>query len=376
MQLTVTVKLNTTPEIHTALLETMRVCNGACDRISQTGFESKTFRQFDLHALVYRNIKAETGLASNHVIRSIAKVSDAYKLDTNTLRTFQSTGAIELDKDLLTWKVQEQTVSINTLQSRLKQIPFLCSAEQKELLGQKRGQADLLLRDRQFYLAVAVNVPEAQVFPPCGVIGVDLGIVNVATDSEGHIYTGEPIKQVRRKYRRQRQLLAPHKTPSARKRRKKMTRKESRFVKDTNDCISKQLVHLATLRQKALAVEVLTGIRQRGNGFNRVMRTELNSWAFLQLKRFLTYKCQRSGVTLIEVDPRYSSQTCSRCGHCERANRKTQEGFCCVCCGLKLNADYNASLNLKARGELSAALMFRAEASASHLGQAVSVRGR
>lgn len=99
---------------------------------------------------------------------------------------------------------------------------------------------------------------------------------------------------------------------------------------------------------------------------NRAMRTELNTWAFHQLKQFLAYKARRAGVTRIEVDPRYSSQTCSQCGHCERANRKSQEKFECLCCGFQANADFNAALNLKARGELSAALLFREEAHASN----------
>ena len=132
-----------------------------------------------------------------------------------------------------------------------------------------------------------------------------------------------------------------------------------------NHVISKKLVQRALDRQKALFVETLTGIRGRGNSFNRAMRTELNRWAFLQLKLFLAYKCQRAGVTLIEVDPRFSSQTCSGCRHCERNNRKSQEFFECLGCGLKLNADVNAALNLKARGELSAALMFCKETSVS-----------
>jgi len=125
------------------------------------------------------------------------------------------------------------------------------------------------------------------------------------------------------------------------------------------------MVQLAQLRQKALALETLTGIRGRGNGFSRAMRTELNSWAFHQLKLFIAYKCQRAGVPLIEVDPRYSSQTCSGCGHCEKGNRKSQESFECLCCGLRLNADVNAALNLKTRAELSVCLMFRKEAVAS-----------
>ncbi len=170
---------------------------------------------------------------------------------------------------------------------------------------------------------------------------------------------------MRRKCRRLRKLLQPRKTRSSRKHLQKARRRESRFVRDVNHCISKKLVQLATLRQKALALENLTGIRGRGNGFNRAMRTELNSWAFHQLKLFVAYKCQRAGVTLIEVDPRYSSQTCSDCGHCERGNRKSQESFECLCCGLRLNADVNAALNLKARAELSVCLMFRTETSVS-----------
>ena len=123
----------------------------------------------------------------------------------------------------------------------------------------------------------------------------------------------------------------------------------------------------SSLCMAALSIETLTGIRHRGNGFNRAMRTELNNWAFNQLKQFVSYKAKRVGVTVIEVDPKYSSQTCSNpaCGYCDKANRKTQDKFECLKCGLKLNADYNAALNLKARGELSYALMFWLEANAS-----------
>ena len=335
----------------------------ACERISQVAFETGTFRRYDLHHACYYNIKAETNLHANHVVRAIAKVADAYKRDRHTLRTFRPLGAIELDARLLSWEVEAQICDIATVQGRVK-LPFLCSAEQKALLQGKKGQTDLLLRDGAFYLSCVVTVAEAQPFAPTGVLGIDLGIVNVATDSEGNRYTGEPVQKVRRKYRCLRQLLQPRKTRSARKHLQKARRKESRFVKNENHRISKELVQRALDRQKALAVEVLTGIRNRVNGLNRVVRTELNHWAFLQLKHFLHYKAKRAGVTVIEVDPRYSSQTCSRCGHCERANRKSQECFCCLCCGLKLNADVNAALNLKARGELSDALMFRSTAPA------------
>jgi putative transposase len=365
MQLTTVVKLQTSVEEHAALVETLRRCNGACERISEIAFREQTFRKYDLHHLTYHNVKAETGLAAGHIVCAVAKVGNAYKRNPDTRRTFQPLGGIELNKDTLAWKVEEQVVSLNTVRGRLK-LRFLCSAEQKERLRGPRGQADLLLREGVFYLSVAVTVQEAAPFLPQGVVGIDLGIVHVAVDSEGNLYTGEAVQKTRKRYRRLRQVVQPKKTRSAQKKLQKIHRRESRFVKSENHVLSKKLVHLAVLRQKALACETLTGIRRRGNGLNRAMRTELNNWAFDQLKHFLAYKCQHAGVTLLEVDPRYSSQTCSRCGHCERANRKTQACFRCVGCGFEALADVNAALNLKARGELSAALMFREEAHASN----------
>ena len=367
MQLTVTVKLKTTPAQHAALVKTLRTCNAACDAISATAFTTGTFRHYDLHALVYHPVKAETKLNANHVVRAIAKVAHAYKLDTKVKRTFAPLGGIELDKDLLTWKVDTQKVSLNTVQGRLH-LPFLCSAQQKELLQGQKGQTDLLLRDGAFYLSCAVTVTEAEPFTPSGCIGIDLGIVNVATDSDGNKYTGEPVTKVRKKYRRLRQELQAKKTRSARKRMAKSRQKESRFVRDVNHCISKKLVGMALDRKKALAVEVLTGIRERGNRLNRGMRTELNNWAFAQLKSFLAYKCAKAGVPLIKVDARYSSQQCSRCAHTERANRPSQEVFCCRHCCFQANADVNAAKVLEARVTLSTGPRFHLAALATRGG--------
>lgn len=374
MQLTTVVKLHTSPDEHASLLQTLRSCNAACDQISRIAWKNRTFRKYDLHRLTYHNVRAETKLAAGHVVCAIAKVSNAYKLDAHTLRSFEPLGAIELNKDTLAWKVEEQTVSLNTVGGRLK-LSFGCSSDQKERLLGKKGQADLLLRDGQFYLSVAISVAEAEPFTPESVLGIDLGIVNIATDSEGNRYSGEAVRKVRRKYRAFRQGIQARKTRSARKRMAKKRRKESRFVRDVNHCISKTLVGIALNRKKALAVEMLTGIRQRGNRLNRVMRTELNNWAFAQLKTFLDYKCRRAGVPLIEVDARYSSQQCSRCGHTDRANRPSQEEFCCRYCCFRSHADVNAAMVLEARATLSTGPRFYLAVLASRGGQAVPPLG-
>jgi putative transposase len=68
------------------------------------------------------------------------------------------------------------------------------------------------------------------------------------------------------------------------------------------------------------------------------------------LRRMLAYKCERSGARLVAVNPAYTSQTCSQCGNCAPENRKSQAVFLCVACGLNLNADINAALNILAAG--------------------------
>jgi putative transposase len=51
---------------------------------------------------------------------------------------------------------------------------------------------------------------------------------------------------------------------------------------------------------------------------------------------------------VVKVDPRNTSRTCSECGHCEKDNRKSQAKFLCVSCGMSMNADANAALNIRA----------------------------
>jgi putative transposase len=124
-----------------------------------------------------------------------------------------------------------------------------------------------------------------------------------------------------------------------------------------NHCIAKQLVGAAVSRQKALALEDLAGIRERASGFNRELRWLLGNWAFADLGAKIRYKAAEAGLPVVEVDPRNTSRSCSRCGDCDKANRKSQSHFHCLQCGLTLNADLNAALNIQARAELSDGLL-------------------
>jgi IS605 OrfB family transposase len=125
-----------------------------------------------------------------------------------------------------------------------------------------------------------------------------------------------------------------------------MRSKERRWMTDLNHKVSRQLVDLAAqYPNPVLAFERLDGIRDRIRGSKRFNRM-VAGWAFRQLADFVQYKAEKTGVRVVFIDPRKTSQTCPKCGHAARSNRATQADFRCIACGYRANADVVASLNI------------------------------
>src|SRR5207237_6453188 len=131
-----------------------------------------------------------------------------------------------------------------------------------------------------------------------------------------NVYSGEAVKRVRRNVGEHRRQLQQRQTHSAKKRLRKLACRQSRFVRDTNHCISKKLIAAALLR-KTLALEDLSGIRERCT-VSRTMRWLLGNWAFDQLGQFVSYKAEMAGLRVISIDPRNTSRICSCCGYCDK----------------------------------------------------------
>jgi IS605 OrfB family transposase len=125
-------------------------------------------------------------------------------------------------------------------------------------------------------------------------------------------------------------------------------------------CISKYLVAKAKDTNCAIALEDLSGINSRTT-VRKKQRSERLSWAFYQLRSFITYKAVLAGVPVILVDPRYTSQRCNACGHTEKANRKKQAEFVCKSCGHTDHADCNGAKNIRDKGLLSISLSVSAK---------------
>ena len=351
MKLIVQVKLQPTDTQALSLKATMRAANAACDWLSERAFATGSFRQFDLHKLAYHACRAAfPGLSSQVVVRCNAKVADAYKLDKLVQRKFRPLGSIAYDARILSWK--GETACIWTVDGRQK-IPFVYGDRQRELLKYDRGETDLVLRDGKFFLFVCVDVPDVEEKKVTGWLGVDVGVVNIATTSDGKNFSGSGLNAMRARADKLRQKLQKKGTKSAKRLLRKRRLKEGRFSKHVNHCISKQIVNVAERTGRGIAIEDLDGIRARIRA-RRPQRRILHSWAFADLQAKILYKAKRVGVSVRFVDPRNTSRECRVCGHIEKANRKTRDNFVCLSCGHSADADVNAACVIAGRAHVIA----------------------
>lgn len=328
----------------------MKACNAAADWISERGFANGVFSQFALQTRFYKDVRTMFSVGAQAACLIFAKVADAYKLDKKTQREFRPHGSIAFDVRNLKLHIEKQVVSIWTMGGREK-MPFVCGDFQRDIL--KRGlikQCDLVRRKNgTFFLHVSVVLPDELEMKVSDVLGVDLGISVIAADSDGNLYCGKKLNRIRHRNKSLRRKLQKKGTKSAKRLLKKRSKKEQRFVADSNHCISKQIVGLAKRTARAISIEELDGIRSRIRA-RKAERTTLHSWAFAQLGGFLAYKAQRAGVPLLRIDPRYTSQACSECGHTEKANRRTRDAFVCKACGHSAHADTNGARNIRLKG--------------------------
>src|SRR5262249_10298487 len=126
------------------------------------------------------------------------------------------------------------------------------------------GEADLVWRAGVYYLHITQSrEAPSEHADDGGTLGVDLGITNLATDSEGERFTGAIVHLVRERYHLRRQCLQHVCTRTAKRRIRCMGQREARVQKGANHCISKKLVQQVAMSRKAIALEDLSDIRER-----------------------------------------------------------------------------------------------------------------
>lgn len=257
----------------------------------------------------------------------------------------------------LSWT--QRVVTLSTIHGRVI-LPFTVPAYCNQYIGHPMTSADLLLRRGKWWLHVVVSVPEPSVPKDDTVIGIDLGLNRPAVTSQRHFLGSPHWKEVDRRYFRLRRKLQSKGTTSAKRHLKKLGKRQARFHRDADHVLSKRIVQHAPAGS-TLVLENLSNIRDtskmgRGKQNRNVEnKRKLHAWTFAQLYDFIAYKGQTRSIQVVKIDPRHTSQTCSRCGHQARNNRRSQALFLCRQCGYCLHADLNASYNIRDKYLLSLA---------------------
>ena len=255
------------------------------------------------------------------------------------------------------YSINKDKFSVGTLNGRIK---VNYSSKWFECYFNKEkysfGAAKVVYKHGRFFLHISINYNLDEVCDDeiSNVIGVDRGInfIIATYDSKGNsnFVSGKQIKNKRTKFKQLRKELQKRQTPSARRRLKAIGQRENRWMQDVNHCISKALVE-QNPKGTLFILEDLSGVRNATEKVRRKDRYEFVSWSFYDLEQKLKYKALEHGQKVINVDPKYTSQTCPKCGHIEKANRnKKIHTFCCKNCGYTSNDDRIGAMNLYRMG--------------------------
>jgi len=168
--------------------------------------------------------------------------------------------------------------------------------------------------DNEFaYVSVSFSeMPERQV---TNWIGVDLNTTHhcavASNPTTGKVLKlGKKAYHIRKKYSNIRKKLQKQ---GKYKLVKKIANRESRIIKDLNHKISRKIVDDAYKTNSGIVLEDLKGIRETSKQ-RKSFKYSLHSWSFYKLRTFIEYKARLKGIPVVKIDPRYSSQQCSRCG--------------------------------------------------------------
>jgi IS605 OrfB family transposase len=357
---TVVVKLAVPDERRNDLRETTERFRQAAQMVADRAFErnddgyvitSKT----KLHELTYQQVRKATGglnadlvcAARNYAADSVKGVTSAWQNGKYATQPTFTANTVVYNKNAVTYRDDHCTLA--AVNGRVKAeyvLPPEGDNPQTEYLRNDEWElreSTLHYRDGDYYLHVGVaKDDEPQEAEGGTVLGVDLGVKTIAATSTGRMWSGGYLNHRRREYEQIRGSLQQTGTESAHRTIDSIGDRESRWAEDYLHRISKALVQEAITHDcSTIAFEDLTDIRDRMPGAKA-----FHAWAFRRLYEYVEYKAAEFGIQTKQVDPAYTSQRCSKCGHTERGNRPKQERFCCRKCGYEVHADYNAAKNI------------------------------
>jgi IS605 OrfB family transposase len=305
------------------------------------GMELHTSNKKKIHNATYYPLREKYPKLTSNLIQTARDVAcENFKSVRLKAKPIPKNKFIRYDKRNFSYKNGQ--VSISTINGRQKfNVTLPKFAEKYDSWNCKAGT--VVLRNDQLWLNLIFDKDAKTIDNPDTFLGIDRGINNIAVCSDNSFYNSNRLKSIKGKYQYLKAKLQSSGTRSAKRHLKKLKGREKRFVRDVNHCLSKQIVKKP---YDCFVLEDLEIKKNKGKKFNR----KLGNWSYYQLGNFIQYKAEELGKTVIKVNPKHTSQKCSKCEHTEKTNRKGSR-FKCKKCGFELNADLNASRNIASLGK-------------------------
>ncbi|MCE7733227.1 MAG: IS200/IS605 family element transposase accessory protein TnpB [Candidatus Heimdallarchaeota archaeon] len=349
------------------LIETMKEYSKAAQMVFNYGLSNNTSSRVKIHHGIYKDFRKQSTLNSQLVINGKNKGVDVLKSQKKNINKtkkkkikkkakipqvkFNSFLPMRYEYRCSTINLEQQNVSLATISKRVN-LSFEIPKYYQKFIQWKFKSFELVYIHQRFFIHFVVENPVSQELlnsPHSGVfVGIDRGMRHIAVSSQNQFYNGSRLRCSKDKYFRLKRSLQKKGTRSANSKLRKSSGKEKRFQKDMNHCITQDIISNipvnSTIILEDLSYIRKTSKRRRKTRFSR----EFNSWAFYQFQLFLDYKAAEKNIEVVYVDPAYTSQQCSACDFISRANRNGAN-FQCKKCDFSLNADLNASFNIKSR---------------------------
>lgn len=358
MKLTLKFKLKRDQDI----INTMSAYVSALNYVSSKEFNlnSKITNPVELSKKYYSTIREKFGLPAQHtcsIFRDIAAVYKASRTKKHKLKNpicFKHLFFSVVRNRSFSFDLNKLVVKITTNNGR-KSFNIKLSDYHRRYINSATTYCDSTVsqdRKGRIYLNLTIDLPETEINSKGNTMGIDMGLTKLATccvnNGKTLVINGGSIKDKRIKFLNLRKRLQHKGTLSAKRLLKKLSRRENRWMRNVNFCAIKAIINFAKENNVShIGIEDLSNIRNSSKKLSKNLRRSINSWTFYQFKEILCYKAKMDGISIVQVDPRFTSQACSKCGYVAKENRKSQKCFKCLSCGYTHNADINAASNIE-----------------------------
>ncbi len=314
----------------------------------------------DVQPLAYETVREQTDLGSQHAVLATHQAAQAItgciERQSNGKKVSKPTftaPTVKYDTRTMTL-FDDDTVSLSTTQSRVRcelALPDADDGYQRQYLDSDEWsvtESTLTARDGDYFLHIGFrrhkNDTERNTAEDGTVLGVDLGIENLAVTSTAYFFSGRELAHNLREFEKVRAGLQQTGTRSAHRTLERSSGRELRYVRDVLHRASNAIVAEAVRYGcDVIAFEDLTHIRdQTGASWG-------HRWAFRTLYEQVVYKAEAEGIAVKQVGSAHTSTRCAECGFTASENRSNRNDFRCLNCGAEANADYNAAKNIGMR---------------------------